>query len=318
MKTEWKIAVCTAVLWLAGTSGLPVYAEENHAHDEHEHHDHDEHEENSTVINPYETERAGIRLAQVALAPIDEHITLTGRIGQNRNTTVSVPARFPAIVKDMHVTWGEKVKAGQVLATLESRSNPTRYDIVAPVDGVILERNASHGDIVSDEAVFVIADLTDVWAEFHVFPRDLPRVQEELHVHVKALESNQETTAPITTVMPTADAFSQTVIAVVTLPNKDRTWKPGMTVEGDVHLAGQGEEGLVVTQTAIQRMEGKSVVFVKEGDRFETRPVVLGRRDDMYVEVLEGLNEGDTYVSEGSFIIKADLGKSQTGHDHAH
>lgn len=328
MKERLIRALCLAAL-LSFHSGMQAtYAADDHDHhdeaeghgheDGHAHDDHEDHAEGTARIVPEAAQKAGIVIAKAQIAPLEEHLTLTGRIGQNRDTSVSVPARFPAVIKQMHVTWGQAVTAGQVLATLESRANPTRYDITAPVSGVILERKAGPGDIVTDEAVFVIADLSDVWAEFHVFPRDLPRIAKDLQVHVKALESDQETTAPITTVMPTADAFSQTVIAVVTLPNRDGIWRPGMTVEGDVHLTEKGRTALVVEQAAIQRMEDKSVVFVRDGDRYAMRPVILGGRDDRYVEVLEGLKEGEEYVAQGSFIVKADIAKAQAGHDHAH
>jgi cobalt-zinc-cadmium efflux system membrane fusion protein len=296
---------------------------ENEAHDEHgheEHHDeHDEHEEEGgTEILPDVADAAGVEIAIVSRAAIDEHITLTGRISENRNTTVSVPARFPSIIKSVHASWGEKVKKGQKLAVLESRNNLTPYTITAPKGGVILERNISAGDLTDDEALFVIADLSNVWAEFHVFPRDLGRVQERQNVHVRAIEIEREDTAAISMILPTADAYSQTVVAIVTLPNTEGRWRPGMTVEGDVHLTGEGGDSLVVTEKAVQRMEDKTVVYIQKGDAYEARTVVLGKRDGHYVEVLEGLKEGERYVSEGSFIIKADIGKHGAGHDHAH
>lgn len=295
-------------------------AHEHDDHDDHEQdeHGHDEHEEGKTDIAPNAAAKAGVKVAVAGKAVIDEHITLTGRISQNRNTTVSVPARFPSIVKDIHVSWGQKVKKGQQLAQLESRNNLTPYAITAPKDGVVLERNVNTGDLAEDEALFVIADLSDVWAEFHVFPRDLALVKEALPVHVKALESNHEDTAPISIILPTADAYSQTVLAVVTLPNKEGKWRPGMTVEGDVHLDAEGKKVLVVEETAVQLMEDDTVVFIEENGTYEARHVKLGKRDGTKVEVLEGLKEGERYVAEGSFVVKADIGKHGAGHDHAH
>ena len=267
---------------------LPVWAEkkhDDHAHGEEAH----EHEEGHIELTDEAAQNAGIVISEAIPRAIDEHITLTGRIVANRDTTIAVPARFSAVVKEMFVTWGETVSKGQKLAVLDARTTNQSYTITAPINGIILERNSSKGDVVDSEVLFVIADLSDVWAELHVFPRDLAQMAEGLPVHVQSLNSEDETTAPISLLMPTADAFSQTVLAVVTLPNENRIWKPGMTVEGDVHLAGEGDAVLAVTLGAVQRMEGKSIIFVKEDDGYEMRPVVLGRRDDTHVEVLDGL-----------------------------
>ena len=58
------------------------------------------------------------------------------------------------------------------------------------------------------------------------------------------------------------------------------------------------------------------MVFVKEGDAYEMRPVRLGQGDGKYIEVREGLKAGEQYVSQGSFIVKADIGKAAAKHEH--
>ena len=58
------------------------------------------------------------------------------------------------------------------------------------------------------------------------------------------------------------------------------------------------------------------MVFLRFGDTYEARPVRLGRGDDQYVEILSGLKANDEYVSENSFLIKADILKSGASHDH--
>jgi cobalt-zinc-cadmium efflux system membrane fusion protein len=63
-------------------------------------------------------------------------------------------------------------------------------------------------------------------------------------------------------------------------------------------------------------MEDQTVIFVKEDHGFEARPVQLGKSDGDHVEVLSGLKAGEEYVSQGSFIVKADMGKSAAEHEH--
>lgn len=275
----------------------------------------DEHEEGRTEIDGDAAKAAGIKISKAGPVKIQDVLTLTGRIMLNRNTTAEVRARFPGVVQSVKVNWGDEVKKGQALASVEANESLRVYSITAPTDGVVLTRNTNVGNVAGEDAIFTIADLSEVWAEFHVFPRDLGKVKESQQVRVHTLENGKEIEAPITLILPTADPLSQTVIAVVSIPNKEGKWRPGMTVEGDVHIS-EKQVPLAVTTEAVQRMEDKTVVFVKEGDAYEMRPVRLGQRDGKYIEVREGLKAGEQYVSQGSFIVKADIGKAAAKHEH--
>lgn len=288
---------------------------EGHGHGEGAGHEEHEEEEGRTKITPEAAKAAGIKVSVAGQAMIQDVLTLTGRIVLNRNTTSDVRARFPGVVRSVKVQLGEKIKKGQVLAAVESNDSLKSYNIVAPTDGVLLSRNTNIGNVAGDDPLFTIAQLSDVWAEFHVFPRDLGKVEEGQQVRVHTLENTKEIEAPITLILPTADAISQTVIAVVTIPNKDGKWRPGMTVEGDVHIS-EMQVPVAVLESALQRTENKDVLFVQEGDGYEMRHVKLGKSDGKYVEIREGLKQGEKYVSEGSFIVKADIGKAAAGHDH--
>lgn len=294
-----------------------AHEEDGHEGEEDEHgHGHgDEHEEGRTEIDMDAAKVAGIKISTAGSQKIQDVLTLTGRIMLNRNTTAEVRARFSGVVQSVKVNWGDAVKKGQPLATVEANESLKNYTITAPTDGVVLTRNTNIGNVAGDDALFTIADLSEVWAEFHVFPRDLGKVKEGQQVRVHTLENGKEIEAPITLILPTADPLSQTVIAVVSIPNTNNQWRPGMTVEGDVHIT-EKQVALAVTEEAIQRMENKTVVFVKEGNAYEMRPVKLGKSDGKYIEVREGLKAGEQYVSQGSFIVKADIGKAAAKHEH--
>lgn len=301
--------------------------DDSHEHEEESHddhgeddghghgHGHGEHEEGRTEIDAEAAKAAGIVVSKAGSATIQDVLTLTGRVVLNRNTTADVKARFPGIVRSVKVNLGQKVSKGQALASVESNESLSVYTVSSPTDGVVLTRNTNVSNVAGDAPLFTIADLSNVWAEFHVFPRDLGKVQEGQMVRVHTLEGGKEIEAPISMLLPTADPLSQTVIAVVTIPNGKNEWRAGMSVEGDVHVA-ESNVPLAVTAEAVQRMEDKTVVFVKEGNGYEMRPVKLGKSDGNLVEVREGLKAGEQYVSQGSFIVKADIGKSEAGHDH--
>ena len=307
---EW-----TPQAYASGDLDAHEHEHENEVETDEDEHGHDGEEEGRTEIDRDAAKAAGLTFGEVGPAVIQEMITLTGRIMLNRNTTSEVRARFPGVVQSVTANWGDSVLKGQPLAIIESNESLKSYIVRAPTNGVILTRNTNVGNVTGDEPLFTVADLSEVWAEFHVFPRDLAKVTEQLQVRVHTLENTREIEAPITLILPTADPLSQTIIAVVSIPNGEGKWRPGMTVEGAVKVS-QKQVPLAVREEAVQRMNDTKVVFVKEGDVYEMRAVKLGKSDGTYVEILEGLKAGEQYVSQGSFIVKADIGKAAAKHEH--
>jgi cobalt-zinc-cadmium efflux system membrane fusion protein len=86
-------------------------------------------------------------------------------------------------------------------------------------------------------------------------------------------------------------------------------------VEADVTI-DRFEVSLAVDNRALQQFRDWQVVFIQIGDEFEIRPLQLGRSDSRFTEVLSGLNPGDRYVVENSYLIKADIEKSGATHSH--
>lgn len=288
---------------------------QSYAKDDHETSIEGDHEESSATISDESAKKAGIKLQKASPQMVYNTVSLTGKIILNQDSTYDIKARFPGIVRSVKVKWGEEVKKGQVLATIESNNSLRLYSVKAPRSGVILKRNTNIGDVTTNESLFKVANLSTVWAEFHVFPRDINKVSEGQNIFVHTLGKNTKDEGKISMILPTADSASQTIIAIVTLPNSHSKWIPEMSVEGKVQVL-EKEAAVAVTKSAIQRMENETVIFVKENDKYEARHVKLGKGDGDYIEVIEGLNKGEEYVSQGSFIIKADILKSSASHSH--
>ncbi|HSC17049.1 MAG TPA: HlyD family secretion protein, partial [Gammaproteobacteria bacterium] len=119
----------------------------------------------------------------------------------------------------------------------------------------------------------------------------------------------------ITYLAPVGNRASQSVKARVVLDNADGRWAPGQFVEGRVTI-DTTPVGLAVPLAALQRFREFDVVFAQVGDTYEVRMLDLGRRDAEHVEVLGGLEPGTTYVTENSYLIKADIEKAGASHDH--
>ncbi|TAK08439.1 MAG: HlyD family secretion protein, partial [Rhizorhabdus sp.] len=114
----------------------------------------------------------------------------------------------------------------------------------------------------------------------------------------------------------TADLASQTLLAHVHLPaSAAEQFRPGMGVEGSFVVAVQPVP-LAVRTRAIQRFRDFEVVYAKAGDSYEVRMLDIGRRTPEWTEILGGLKPGTEYVTDGAFLIRADIEKSGASHDH--
>lgn len=163
--------------------------------------------------------------------------------------------------------------------------------------------------------MFTVADLSKVWAELALFPRDRAKVRVGQTVRVASTDAGLHAEGPVVYVAPFGSSSNQTLTARVRLENAERRWAPGLYVNAEVTL-GEASVLLAVRNEALQSLEGRPVVFVQGDEGFEPRPVRIGRTDRQWSEVLEGLERGAHYASANSFILKAELGKGEAAHDH--
>jgi cobalt-zinc-cadmium efflux system membrane fusion protein len=292
-------------------------SEEKHEEEEgHDHgHDHEEGPTDRTELEPAVMQSSGITVATASSSHIAHTVALTGRVTLNQNTSAVVRARFPGVVQAVYKSQGDTVTAGEVMALVESNEGLQRYPLKSPIAGTVLSRETLVGDVAGDAPLFTVADIRELWVELYVFPQDVGKVAvgQALRVSSSECDDQQETT--ISHVLPVTNAATQTVLARAVIRNLDNHWLPGMMIHGELVTAKKAVH-VAVNNTAIQRMEGKDVVFVQEGNAYVMRPVTAGLRDSERTEIVEGLKAGERYVNEGSFIVKADIGKSSAEHEH--
>lgn len=271
--------------------------------------------EGRTTITKESAELSGVKTQQVGSAIIRETITLTGRLALNPNATAHVKARFAGVIRSVKKSLGDTVKAGEVLATVESNDSLQIYAVPSPINGVVLARHANSGEATEASELFTVSDLSKVWAEFHVFQRDIEKVKLGQKVLVRGVEGTMQSMGVIDSLLPIAETSSQTVVARVIIDNKEGNWRSGMTVLGDV-VINERTVPLAVKSSALQRFRDFTVVFAKVGDTYEVRMLELGTNDGQFAEVLSGIKAGTEYVIENSFLIRADIEKSGASHDH--
>ena len=201
-----------------------------------------------------------------------------------------------------------------MLAAIESNQSLTAYELKAPIAGTVIDRQISLGEYVSEQKpAFVVADLSTIWVDFSVYRRDLGRVRARRRGADRSRRRPAATIkGTISYIAPVGSSDTQTALARVVLPNPDGRLRPGLFVTARLMLAGNAGRGRRDACSAIQTLENRTVVFVREdGDKFEAREVEIGERDPELVEITVGLSAGDVYVAENSFVVKAEMGKGE-------
>ena len=243
-----------------------------------------------------------------------EHLALYGVVAPNAERVLEVSARFPGVIHSVRKRVGDPVKRGEALATVESNESMQTYAVVSPLDGVVTQRNANEGAHAGEAPLFTVADLSTVWVEVSVFPRDVAKVHAGQLVRVRHVDTALEAEGKVVYVSPFGSSANQTLTARVQLSNKDKKWAPGLYVTAEI-LLGTAALPLGVKSESLQTLEERTVVFVHEGDGFEPRPVEVGRNDGDVTEILSGISAGERYATKNSFILKAELGKGEAGHE---
>lgn len=200
----------------------------------------------------------------------------------------------------------------QLSATGGGGGSLNRVRIVAPISGQIIGRNAMLGQIVTADAeLFRVADLSTVSLSLSLLPADAGRVHPGSAIAVTA--PGRTTQARVTFVSPALDPQTRLVPLFATIDNRGGQWRVGESVMAAIQLAAKGDATVRVPLTAIQTVDGKSVVFIRTEAGFMAMPVTLGAQSGERVVVASGLTGREQVASTNSFTLKSELGKSAGG-----
>ncbi|MCB1679793.1 MAG: HlyD family efflux transporter periplasmic adaptor subunit [Halioglobus sp.] len=243
---------------------------------------------------------------------IERHIGVYGRLVTPPDRVVQSRARFPGIIHDIRINVGDPVSRDQVLAVIESNESLRSYELRSPIAGVVQERMANVGEITGATPLFTLVNNDTLWAELRIFPSQRFEVQPGQDVHVS--HNGHLHDSHIASVTPGTQGQPY-VVARVALTNSRGDMAPGDMVSAQVD-AEKVAVALAVASRAVQTLEEQPVVFVQAGDRYTARTVSLGRTDGRFTEVRSGLEAGERYVADNSYLLKAELLKAGASHEH--
>jgi cobalt-zinc-cadmium efflux system membrane fusion protein len=271
--------------------------------------------EGRTRITPEMAASLGVETAVAKAATLTEMVTVYGRVRANPERVREIRARFDGAVRDVYAHVGQSVRQDEKVLSVESNESLNRYTIVAPISGVITQRDANPGEQTNGRLLMTITDTSMIWVDLSVFPVDREGVVVGSAVSITPALGGTPTSGVVSMIEATADPHDQSVVARVTLEGAGAQLLPGTFVEAEVNV-GKHEVSLAVNRIGLQTFRNSRVVYARVGDVYEVRMLELGREAGEWVEVLGGLEPGTEYVTANSHLIKSDIEKSGAAHGH--
>ncbi len=271
--------------------------------------------EGRTTITPEAAEQGGIEIGTAGPASIGDARELYGTVELDPSARSEIRGQFPGRVVSVTKQVGDSVRRGELLAQVESSESLQIYPVYSTVSGVVAERAGNPGNMTGGEPLYVITNPGATTVVFNIFPRDLGIVRPGMRVEVEAQDGRAVGAATLGQYLPEGNAQAGTALIRASIPNRGGWIRPGMTMRGRLTV-NQESVPLAVRTEAIQPFRDFQVVYARYGDEYEVRMLELGRRGADYTEVLSGIEPGTPYVTQGSFLVRADVEKSGASHDH--
>lgn len=221
----------------------------------------------------------------------------------------SQPGLYKAVRNKLKL-W--KLSESQIKNIEESGEVRENFPIYATVSGTVSEKMAEEGDYVKQgQPIVKVSNLNTVWAMFDSYENQISQLKEgqEITVTTNAYP-NKEFDATISFIDPRLNTQSRTVSVRATLNNKEGLFKPGMFVTSTILIIdnSESETQISIPASAVLWTGNRSLVYVKtnpEQPVFKMREVSLGAKSGDYYTIIEGLENGEEIVTNGTFTVDA-------------
>jgi len=220
----------------------------------------------------------------------------------------------------------------EVALLTETGEVAPRYSVRAAIDGVVVQREVTLGELVSPdrEYLMVLADATRLWVLADVPEARLLEVQLDarawISVGLAGSSGTRRFEGRVGFISPLVEPTTRTAQVRIEVPVSELALRPGMFAQAEIVLRAEASPGaagpepvVAVPEAALQTIAGASVLFVPlEGEpgAYVKRVVTVGSAVGGLVPIHAGLVEGERFVSAGTFLLKAELGKGSAAHEH--
>ncbi len=243
--------------------------------------------------------KLALPISKAEAATLAETLELAGKVDLDPMRSQHVHARYPGVVRDVFRSVGDRVRAGEALARVESSIGVQSFELASSVPGVVLARSIAAGQSIdSDVEAFIVADVSTLIARLVAYPRDLPRFNQGQPIHIRSADRSLTVAGAIAYVSPYLDEHSRTAYALVPIANGEGQWRVGQFVTGSI-VVGRIEAPVAIARSALDPSDRSREIelFVRSGEVFKRRSVRIGRSDPNLVEILGGVVAGEDVIA---------------------
>ena len=209
---------------------------------------------------------------------------------------------------DYEAAQADAANAQRVLELLGHPDPGGVIHIVAPVAGVITDRQVSPGQMVDQSQMtpwqmFVLSSTDKVWIDADVYEKDIHAIAigQPVSIRVAALPG-KEFKGAVLRIAPTLDKTSRAVKVHMEAPNQDGAMKDGMYASVTI-FPGKGRKLLTIPASAVQHDGDNDYVYVPQNGKYVRRTVTLGAHLKERYVITNGLTEGETIVTHGTIFL---------------
>ncbi|MBI5942734.1 MAG: efflux RND transporter periplasmic adaptor subunit [Chloroflexi bacterium] len=250
----------------------------------------------------------GLETGMADLRPIETIVKCFGVVEAVPDKVNYISVRSPGQATKVLVNQGDAVKKDDLLAEVESRQigdPPPTIQVKATMAGTVMERHLFVGEpIEPDKVLFRIADLSTVHVKCHVYEADVGIVAlgQKSRFYFEAYP-DQSFKGTVELIGGELEEETRSLPVWFRLDNPKLRLRPNMRAEVRI-VRGAIPDVLAVPVNAVLGDAGNYFVYVENGDVYERKTVVIGKRDDRYVEITDGLVPGDVVVTQGNYQLQ--------------
>jgi membrane fusion protein, heavy metal efflux system len=263
------------------------------------------------TLTPEAEKNLGLKVEAADIRTIEKTLTVLGHVELDPARVSVVTSRISGRITRLAVKEGDVVKAGDFLLAVESRQvgdPPPTVEFNAPIAGTIYERPIFTGDSVEPNArLLTLADLSEIYVVGRIYEGQVAQVRQGQHVRIRAeAYPDEEFTGTVESYVPRLDPETRTLGVRVRVANAGRKLLPNMRAMLNI-VTAEADSVITVPLSAVLGEGGNLFVFVQDDKdplTFLRTPVVIGQRDDRYVEVVEGVLPGANVVTVGNYQLQ--------------
>ena len=252
------------------------------------------HEEAPSHSSDYEAKET----VEISVGELEIYKTYLGRVDVNPNRSSHLNPRYPGVVRSVGKSVGDEVKAGEVLARIDSNVGVQTYSLNANISGKIIHRKLAVGEFVNeDRLAFTITDLEQLWVNITVRQRDLKFLKKEQQVIIVSRDNLHHTVGDIFYISPVVDQHTMTATATVEIKNTGDLWKPGQYVDCFIIVEKRKSNLTVPNQSVVTKDKNNYLVAINKDGKPEKKLVQVVQKDLHHSEILGDFRVGDQVMA---------------------